>query len=71
METSEFEKQLQGQKLKNQALSERIGELTSSYENRIAELRVELTIISQENALLREENESFKNVEVSSESNSK
>lgn len=33
---------------KNQALSERIAELTATYENQIAELRVALTEVSME-----------------------
>lgn len=43
--------------LKVQALLEKISNLTANYENQIADLRVELTIISEE---LRELNEAAK-----------
>lgn len=34
--------------LKVQALLERVSEITTTYENRVADLRVELTTVSQE-----------------------
>jgi len=53
--------------LKAQALLERISTLTAEYENKVADLRVELTIISNERDSLKEElinvQEKTKNVE--------
>lgn len=40
--------------LKVQALLERVSNLTAEYENKVADLRVELTMLSQEVASLRD-----------------
>lgn len=40
--------QTQRLELKNQALLEKVSSLTTNYENQIADLRVELTVVSQE-----------------------
>lgn len=45
------------QELKNRALLERVSILTTEYENRCADLRVELTIQAQELGELKDENE--------------
>lgn len=42
--------------LKNQALLERVSGLTAEYENKVADLRVELTMLSQELEALKSEN---------------
>ena len=42
--------------LKIQALTERIAALTAEYENQVADLRVELTIVVNELNQLKEEN---------------
>lgn len=34
--------------LKMQALLEKVGQLTAQYENQVADLRVELTVVTQE-----------------------
>ena len=46
--------------LKNQALLERVSSLTTQYENQVADLRVELTLVSQERDQLRSELDSYK-----------
>ena len=46
--------------LKNQALLERISSLTTQLENQVADLRVELTITSQERDQLKAELDSLK-----------
>ena len=46
--------------LKNQALLERISTLTAEYENKVADLRVELTITSRERDSLRTEVEEYR-----------
>lgn len=43
-----MENQVDRKDLKNQALLERIGMLTSQYENQVADLRVELTVTAAE-----------------------
>lgn len=40
--------------LKVQALLESLGELTQKYENKVGDLRVEITILRQQNEELRE-----------------
>jgi hypothetical protein len=46
--------------LKEQALLERIGELTVTYENKVADLRVELTKITQQLQQVTEELDNYK-----------
>jgi hypothetical protein len=41
--------------LKNQALLEKVSSLTANYENQVADLRVELTLVSEELQALRDE----------------
>lgn len=49
--------------LKTQALLERISNLTAEYENKVADLRVELTLVTQErDSLLQEVNTLRENV---------
>lgn len=45
--------------LKVQALLERVSSLTTEYENKVADLRVELTVSEQSNAQLVEQVESL------------
>ena len=47
--------QTQRLELKNQALLEKISSLTTNYENQIADLRVEMTVLSQDLNSTREE----------------
>lgn len=49
--------------LKIQALLDKITELTRNYENNIADLRVEVTIIHQENAELQREIERMRGID--------
>lgn len=49
--------------LKSQALLEKVSQLTTQYENQIADLRVELTVVQYENENLRQELESTKSEE--------
>lgn len=46
--------------LKNQALLEKISQLTTNYENQAAEYRVEVTILNQQVKELQEENNQLK-----------
>ena len=41
--------------LKNQALLETVSEITTNYENRVADLRVEVTVLTAEKQALEEE----------------
>ena len=41
--------------LKNQALLERVSEITTTYENRVADLRVEVTLLTQQKQALEQE----------------
>lgn len=47
--------QTQRLELKNQALLEKISSLTTNYENQIADLRVEMTVLAQDLNSTREE----------------
>lgn len=47
--------------LKSQALLERVSEISTTFESRVADLRVEITLQSQEIAELKQENERLKN----------
>lgn len=49
-----MENEIDRKDLKAQALLERIGALTSQYENQVADLRVELTLVVNENTELTE-----------------
>lgn len=44
--------------LKNQALLERVSNLTAEYENKVADLRVELTVVGEQLRLAHEKLES-------------
>jgi uncharacterized protein YpuA (DUF1002 family) len=46
--------------LKQQALLERVASLTAEYENKVAELRVDFTVVSEQ---LREANDKLANLE--------
>lgn len=48
-----MENQVTREDLKIQALLEKVGNLTATYENQIADFRVELTLVSQENEALK------------------
>lgn len=54
MSTNTLEQPRTPEEWKNLALSQRIGELTTKYENEIADLRVALTIVTQERDELRD-----------------
>ena len=45
------------QELKYQSVLERIAKITSRYEDEIAEIRAQATLIAQENEALRKQNE--------------
>ena len=57
-------------KLKEQALLERIGQLTVAYEDKVADLRVELTHVSQQNEDLKRQLEESRKPDSTSSSDS-
>lgn len=46
--------------LKVQALLEKVSNLTTNYENQVADLRVDVTLLSQENNSLKQELEALR-----------